>query len=65
MKSLHRSDGTVGNVKLNGKHEKVLSCKCCAMTNFKWSERIKEAMAEVKEYNEGEKDEERIPRHSS
>lgn len=55
MKSIHH--GKAGaNAKLRGKREHTLSCGCCMMQNFKWSERWKEAGAEVDGYLEAEND---------
>jgi hypothetical protein len=46
MKSL-RLRGVAGNVKLRGKREKQLSCGCCTVQDFRWGERVREAMREV------------------
>lgn len=48
MKSLPRPL-SVGNVKLRGKRQKGLSCGCCVAQNFKWSERVKEAIREIRQ----------------
>lgn len=47
MKSIHH--GKAGaNKKMRGKLSATLSCRCCDMYNWKWSERIKEANKEIK-----------------
>lgn len=51
MKSIYH--GTAGaNSKLKGKLTKSLSCGCCVLQNFKWSEKVKEATKEVKDFKE-------------
>lgn len=44
--------GVAGNVKCRGKIEKMLSCGCCNMKNFKWTERVKEAIKQIKNYDQ-------------
>jgi hypothetical protein len=39
--------GVPGNVKMRGRKTKLMSCLCCEMINFKWSERWKEAKKEI------------------
>lgn len=46
MKSIHH--GTAGaNAKLRGKLQRMLSCGCCVMQNFRPRERWKEAQKEI------------------
>ena len=51
MKSLSRQ-GIAGNIKLNGKKSRVLSCKCCDVFNFKEDYSNSLAEKEIKEYEE-------------
>ncbi len=46
MKSL-RLRGVAGNVKLRGKREKLLTCGCCTVQDFRWGERIRQAKREI------------------
>lgn len=49
MKSIRH--GTAGaNCKLRGKLTKNLSCGCCQLQNWKWTERIKAANQEIKQF---------------
>ena len=56
MKSLSIR-AVAGNAKLNGKLSKLMSCKCCVVTNFTWRERWREAKKEIKRIIKGERDE--------
>jgi hypothetical protein len=47
MKSIYHGK-VAANAKLRGKKFKLLSCKCCALFNPKWKERVKEANKEIK-----------------
>jgi hypothetical protein len=47
MKSIYHGTAAA-NAKLKGKKYKLLSCKCCALFNLKWEERVKEANKEIK-----------------
>ncbi len=52
MKSIYH--GKAGaNSKLKGKITKMLACGCCDLYNWKWSERIKEATKQIKEFKNG------------
>jgi hypothetical protein len=52
MKSIYH--GKAGaNTKLKGKITKMLACRCCDMYNWKWSEKIKEATKQIKEFKNG------------
>jgi hypothetical protein len=42
--------GAAGDIKMNGKKTKDLSCRCCVLFNFKWSKRIKEAQKEISDF---------------
>ena len=35
---------------MRGKTTKMLYCKCCDLKNFKWAERVKESLKEIKNY---------------
>ncbi|HET8687945.1 MAG TPA: hypothetical protein VFM18_15000 [Methanosarcina sp.] len=50
MKSL-RLRNIAGQVKLKGKKEKVLSCKCCVLVDFRHDERCKELDDEIKDFD--------------
>lgn len=47
MKSIHHGNAAA-NLKLKGKLEKLLPCKCCVMQNWKWRERVREAIKEMR-----------------
>ena len=38
-----------GNIKMKGKKEKLLPCKCCVAENRKYQEFLKQAAKEIKE----------------
>lgn len=40
--------GSIWQCKMRGKKTMKLRCGCCVAQNFKWSERWKEAMKEVR-----------------
>ncbi len=48
MRSLPRPM-SLANVKLRGKRQQGMPCRCCVAQNFKWSERVKEAVREIRQ----------------
>lgn len=52
MKSIYHGQAGA-NAKLQGKVTKMLACRCCDLYNWKWSERIKEATKQIKEFKNG------------
>lgn len=38
-----------GQAKLRGKKGKLLSCGCCFVQDFRWDERIKQAVKEIRD----------------
>lgn len=52
MKSM-RLGGVAGNVKLKGKLERLLSCKCCVLVNLKRGELIKQQKREIFDFLRG------------